>query len=88
MKKTLLATFITLTALPIFAHPGPHPHPHPGPGPHPRQCQVVAIDQYNRIIAYFSGNAPMCQDGFNRCNNTIRRQGWWGARCVQMNNRW
>lgn len=78
MKKALFVFILTLISFSSFAQPYPYP----------TRCQVAAVDQWNRVIAYFGGNAPMCRDGLAHCNNTIRRNGWYGARCVVMRNRW
>lgn len=50
-------------------------------------CQVVMVDNYNRILMRFYAQRDyrtgMCRDGLRQCNYEMRRRNIWGARCVQ-----
>lgn len=82
MKKAIFAIVMILSALPAFAQSYPYP----------QQCQVVAVDRYNRTIARFWAQTDwrtgQCRDGLRNCNFEIRRRGWYDARCLQVRNRW
>lgn len=81
MKNTFIALFLMMTVFPAFAQRHRFPS----------QCEVAAIDRYNRIIATFraptNGNGR-CNQGIRICNMEVRRRGWYDARCVPMRNRW
>lgn len=82
MKKAFFALVMILSALPAFAQRPPYP----------QQCQVVAVDRYNRVIARFWAQTDwrtgQCRDGLRNCHFEIRRRGWYDARCLQLRNRW
>lgn len=83
MKKAFVALLLIVTALPASAQWNPRP-------PY-GSCQVVAVDYYNQVIARFYGQTDhrgMCRNALHHCNYEIRRRGWYGARCVQLLNRW
>lgn len=77
--KTFFALMLILSSLPAFAQYRS-----------PNQCQVAAMDRYNRIIATFRGSTfdPVCRDGMRVCEQEVRRRGWYDVRCVVLRNRW
>lgn len=86
MKKYLLGLLLIVTSVPAFAETASSAEIDARP------CQVVAVDRFNRVIAYFYGHTDrrsrMCRSALRQCNYEIRRRGWWGVRCAQLRTRW